>query len=203
MALQPVHRLGVEMVGGLVEQQQVGCAQEQPAQRHAAALAARERLHVGVGRRQAQGVHRVLELGVEVPSVGGFDLGLNRRELVGGLVGVVGRQLVEALEQRLGLGYSVLDVALDVLGLVQVGLLGEHPHARARREHRIAAIVLVDAGHDPQERGLARAVVAEHADLGAGVEGQRDVVEDRLVRRMQLRQAVHREDVLGGHWSAG
>ena len=31
MALQPVHRLGVEVVGGLVEQQQVRRAQKQPA----------------------------------------------------------------------------------------------------------------------------------------------------------------------------
>ncbi len=51
-------------------------------------------------------------------------------------------------------------------------------------------------GHDPQQRRLARAVVAEHADLGARQERQRDVLEHRLVRRIDLRQAVHREDVL-------
>ena len=52
-----------------------------------------------------------------------------RAELLGGLVGVVGGQLVEAVEQRLGLGDAVLDVALDVLGLVQLRLLLEHPDA--------------------------------------------------------------------------
>ena len=31
MAFQPVHRLGVEMVGRLVEQQQFGLLQQQPA----------------------------------------------------------------------------------------------------------------------------------------------------------------------------
>ena len=40
-ALQPAHRLGVEMVGRLVEEQQVGPLQQQSAQRHAAPLAAR------------------------------------------------------------------------------------------------------------------------------------------------------------------
>ena len=40
--LQPGDRLGVEMVGGLVQQQQVRRAQQQPAQRHAPALAAGE-----------------------------------------------------------------------------------------------------------------------------------------------------------------
>ena len=39
---QPQHRLGVQVVRGLVEQQQVGRFQKQPAQRHAPALAARK-----------------------------------------------------------------------------------------------------------------------------------------------------------------
>ena len=59
VALQPGHRLGVEVVGRLVEQQQVGRAQQQPAQRDAAALAAGELGHVGVGGRQPQRVHRL------------------------------------------------------------------------------------------------------------------------------------------------
>ena len=201
--LQPGDRLGVEVVGGLVEQQQVGRAQQQPAERDAAALAAGERRDVGVGRRQAQRVHRVFELRVEVPGVGRVDLGLEVAELLGGLVGVVGGELVEAVEQRLGLGDAVLDVALDVLRLVQVGLLLEHPDGGAGRERGLAAVLLVDAGHDPQQRRLAGAVVAEHADLRARVEGERDVVEHRLVRRVELGEAVHREDVLGGHPHAG
>ena len=41
-ALEPGDRFGVEMVGRLVEQQQVGRLQQQPAQRDAAALAARQ-----------------------------------------------------------------------------------------------------------------------------------------------------------------
>ena len=38
--LQPLHRLGVEVVGGLVQQQQVGLFQQGHAQGHAAPLAA-------------------------------------------------------------------------------------------------------------------------------------------------------------------
>ena len=41
--LQPLHRLRVEMVGRLVEQENVGRVEQELAQRHAAALAARER----------------------------------------------------------------------------------------------------------------------------------------------------------------
>jgi hypothetical protein len=55
----------------------------------------------------------------------------------------------------------------------------------------------IDLGHDVQQRGLARAVVAEHADLGAGIERQRDVGEDFLVGRVAPGELVGREDVLG------
>ncbi len=56
--LEPGDRLGVEMVGRLVEQQQIRRLQQQPAERHAAPLAARQRRDVGVRRRQPQRVHR-------------------------------------------------------------------------------------------------------------------------------------------------
>jgi hypothetical protein len=79
-ALEPRHRLRVEVVGGLVEQQQVGALEQQPAQRDAAALAARDLRDVGVGRRAAQRVHRDLELAVQLPQVvvvhAVLDLGL-------------------------------------------------------------------------------------------------------------------------------
>ncbi len=115
MLLEPSDRLGVEMVRRLVEQQQVGRAQQQPAQRYAAALAAGQFADVGVCRRQAQRVHRVFELRLEVPRVGRFDLRLDPAELVGRLLGVVRGELVEAVEQRLRRGDAVLDVAFDVL----------------------------------------------------------------------------------------
>ena len=129
VALEPGDGLGVEVVRRLVEEQQVGRAEQQAAERDAALLAAGERRDVGVAGRQAQRVHRVLELRVEVPGVGGVDLVLEARHLVGGLVGVVHRELVEAVEQRLRLGDAVLDVALDVLALVELGLLLEDPDA--------------------------------------------------------------------------
>ncbi len=184
--LEPRHRLGVEVVGGLVEQQQVGRAQEQAAERDPPALATGKARDVGVRRRQAQRVHRVFELGVEVPRVGRVDLGLEVAELLGDLLRVVSGELVEAVEQRLGLGDAVLDVAADILGLVEVGLLLEHPDTRPRRERGLATVLLVHPRHDPQERRLAGAVVAEHADLRPRVEGQRDVVQHRLLRRVEL-----------------
>ena len=40
----------------------------------------------------------------------------------------------------------------------------------------------VQPGHDAQQARLARAVRAQDADLGAGVERQPDALEDNLVR---------------------
>ena len=127
------------MVGRLVEQQQVGLGEQQPAQRDAAALAAGE---LGVTSASAGGQRSasiaIVELGVEVPGVGGVDLLLQPRELVGGLVRVVHRQLVEAVEQRLGLGDALLDVAAHILVRIELGLLLEQADRRARRQLRVA-----------------------------------------------------------------
>ena len=60
--LQPLHALGVEVVGRLVQQQQIRLGQQQPAERHAALLAAREHVDLLLPRRQAQRVGRDLEL---------------------------------------------------------------------------------------------------------------------------------------------
>ena len=79
--LEPEHALGVEVVRGLVEQQEVGLLQQQLAERDAALLTAGEELDLGVARRGAQRVHRLLELRVEVPAVGGVDLVLQLRHL--------------------------------------------------------------------------------------------------------------------------
>jgi len=58
--LQPEHALGIEVVRGLVEQQQVGLGEQQPAQCDPALLATGQYAHVRVWRRAAQRVHRLL-----------------------------------------------------------------------------------------------------------------------------------------------
>ena len=73
VALEPPDALGVEVVGGLVEQQHVGLLEQQPAERHAAALAAGELGHVGVAGRQPQRVHRDVDLVVQLPEAERVD----------------------------------------------------------------------------------------------------------------------------------
>jgi hypothetical protein len=91
---EPLHTFGVEMVGGLVEQQDGRLLQQEPGKGDAPALAAGELVHLLVARRAAQGVHGHLDLGGHVPGPEVFDLllqiALTRHDaLLGGVVGGV------------------------------------------------------------------------------------------------------------------
>ena len=109
----------------------------------------------------------------------------------------VGR--VHLLEPLLG-GERAADALFHRLahGLVgvELRLLRQVADLQARHRRRLALDVVVDAGHDLEQGRLARAVQAEHADLGAGEERERDVLEDLPFGRNDLAHAVHREDVL-------
>ena len=192
VALQPGDRLGVEVVRGLVQQQHVGLAQENLAERHAAAFAAGEPGDVGIRRRQPEGVHGDLELPVELPEVLVVDAILQARELVGGLVRVVHRQLFVARQYRLLLRDRILDMLEHGLRGIERRLLLQESDRVALRQERLAVVVLVEAGHDPQQRRLAGAVVTEDTDLGAVVEGQPDSLQDLLALGCRLAQLLHR-----------
>ena len=207
VALEPPHRLGVEVVRGLVEQQQVGGLQHQPAQRDAAPLAPRQ---VGDGRArrwQPQRVHRLLDPRVEVPGAGRLDLVLQAPLLVHRVLQLVaGQPLVEArghcvvaLQQVLVLGHPLFDVALDGLVGVEPRFLRKVADADALGDERGAAEIVHLRRHDPQQGALARPVQPQHADLGAGQERQRDVLQHLLPGAVGLAEPVHRVDVLMGH----
>ena len=196
VALQPGDAFGVEMVGRLVEQQQLGLLQQQPAERDAAALAAGELGDVGVVGRAVERVHGLGDLGIEVPQVLAVDDVLELRHLVGVLVGIVHRQLVVAVEQRALGADPLLHIAAHGLVGIELRLLLQVADAGALRDPALAGEVGVDAGHDAQQRRLARAVDAEHADLGIRVEGQMDVIQHLLGRRIGLGQTLHVIDEL-------
>ncbi len=78
-SFQPRDRLGVQVVGRFVQQQQVRSSKEDSTESDAPALAPRERRHARVGRGQAQGVHGDVESALEVPGVRGVDAGSGGR----------------------------------------------------------------------------------------------------------------------------
>ncbi len=126
---QPLHALGVEVVGGLVEQQQVGLLQQQLAQRHPAPLATGQVSHRLVAGRAAQRVHRLLDPRIELPAVAVLDL-LHQVALLGEQRIEVGVRLAhcrgdrfEAGQVTTHLGNRVLDVLADRLVLIERRLL--------------------------------------------------------------------------------
>ena len=83
---QPGHGIRVQVVGGLVEQQDVWILQQQTAQGHSAFFTARDHGDGGIARRATQGVHGHFQLGVDIPGALGIhkllDLALPRNERV-------------------------------------------------------------------------------------------------------------------------
>jgi hypothetical protein len=68
---------------------------------------------------------------------------------------------------------------------------------QARHGHGLTLDFLVNAGHDLEQRGLARTVDPEHPDLGAREKGQRNVLEDVALGRHDFADPVHGKNVLG------
>ncbi len=202
-ALQPGHALGVEVVGGLVQQDHVGVGQQQAAQGDPAALTAGQGGHVRVPGRQAQGVGGHFQLVVEIVGVGGLDNVLQPRLLPGQGVeirirlGVVRVDFLQAGEGIDRLLQALLHVAAHVLVRVQLGLLGQVADLDAGLGPGLAEDIGVDPRHDPQQGGFARAVQAQHTDLGAGEEGQGDIFQDGFLGRHNLANPIHGVDVLG------
>ena len=203
--LQPGHGLGVEMVGGLVQEEQVGLGEEQAAQRHPPSFATRQRGHVGVARREAERIHGDLEGPVELPCSGGIDLGLEvgllgqQRIDVGVGVAEGGAHLVVPVDQLLRLAHSFGDVAGDVLGFVELRLLRQVADREPGGQPGLTREPVVLAGHDPQQRRLARAVGPDDADLRPWIEGEIDALEHLAIGRIEAREAAHGVDELGSH----
>ena len=73
-ALEPGDGFCVEMVRGLVEEQQVGLGEQETGHRNPPDLAAGEVVDSGVARGSAERVHGDLDGALEVPGVDRFDL---------------------------------------------------------------------------------------------------------------------------------
>ncbi len=81
VTFEPGDRFGVEMVGRLVEEQDVRFLEQQAAERHPPTLSARQRRNRRIAWRAAQGIHRQFQPTVEIPGVEMIQLFLQRRLL--------------------------------------------------------------------------------------------------------------------------
>ncbi|MCY1326465.1 hypothetical protein D3C81_1612770 [compost metagenome] len=153
---EPADRFDVEVVGGLVQQQDVGFGHQRLRQRHALLQAAGERVDARV-RIQPQPGQRGFHAGAQLPGAGGIQLGLQpvqfgQRGFVvmvlgdaigGGLVAhqqVVG--VAHALRHRVEHGDARLELRLlRHVGAGDAALARDQPIVRRRQP-----------GHDLQQR---------------------------------------------------
>ena len=104
---------------------------------------------------------------------------------------------VEAVDQILDRLHGREQVVTDGLVQIELRLLGDVAHPHVLGQVGRAVEVLIDAGHDFEQGGLAGTIGAQNADLGAGEEGQCDVFKNVALGRHDLAEPVHGKDVLG------
>ena len=208
VVFQPAHAFCVEVVGWLVEQQDVGLLNQQAGQRDAALFTTRKVGHVPVARRAAQSLHGDFQLVVERPAVDSVDLGLQVAHFLhqGVEIDVLWRvghdvaYLVETVDQIGGGAGAILHVFQHRLAGVQLRFLLQIAGGDILARPCLAGEILVDAGHDLDQRGLASAVGADDADLGTLIELQADVAEHRLGSAGEgFGHVLHDVGVLRGH----
>ncbi len=199
---EPVDRLGVEVVGRLVQQQYVGLLQQQAAQGHAAPFAARQHGDLLVGLRAPQGVHRAIQHAVDLPAVGVVDLFVEfalafdhaGHFVVRDRLAQLHVDLFVFFQQCDRLGAAFFDRFAHRLFGVELRLLLQVAHRVARREDHFALEVFVHAGDDLHQSRFSRAVQTDDADLGAIEKREVDVVEYFFLVGEHLGNAHHRED---------
>jgi len=186
--LQPLHGEGVQVIGRLVQEQQVGAGDEQAGQGDAHAPAAGERaagaLHLGLG--EAQPGQHLAGLGLPAVAAQGLEAVVQVAVVVGqplGVLGGVGHAVLQVAQARLEAGQ--LGVAGEGLGqhrgvAASGGLLPEGADADAPLAAHGAVLGGLLARDQVQEGALAPAVGADHADAVAGVDHQGHPGEQRL-----------------------
>ncbi|MNX87325.1 hypothetical protein D3C86_1192500 [compost metagenome] len=201
VALEPGDGLGVQVVGRLVQHQQVGLGHQGARKRYPAHLAAGEAADGALGVRDSQVLHDARDLDVQVPGVEPVDLGLEAlvlgrsRRVLGKLV----REGVVACEKGAGLGEARLDALAHGRVGVEDELLVQVADAQPPGAHDLAFIRRLLAREDAHERRLPGAIDAQEAEAVALVNGQADVVEDRAALET-VGHAPQREEGLSGEY---
>jgi hypothetical protein len=205
--LEPRDRLGVEVVRRLVEKEEVGRLEEQPAEGDAPALAARDLRHVGVGRRAAERVHRDLERRSSSQASAASIRVLHRPARRGGL-SISSSELPSPIftlssSKRAGdRGSRRLPPRRSehVFFGIERRLLGEPADTRPLGRPRLAEVLLVDAGHDAKEGRLPRPVRPRTPIFAPGKNDEPDPLQDLAAGRDDLPETLHRRKCTAAPW---
>jgi hypothetical protein len=187
---QPLDGDDIEVVGGFVEQQQVGLADQRLGEAHPAAPATGQFADWLFGGQGHLGDHQVDAL-VDAPAVEFVDAVLQLVEAGKALlVELLVRELLVLVDQRADIGEAVGD------HFTHGGFEGFGQFLRERADHQAVAVLeraavrLRGAGDQAEQGGLAGAIAADQADAFTGVDfeinagqqlllavGKRDLIE--------------------------
>ncbi len=161
MLFEPIDRLGIEVVGGLVEQQHIGLLQQQPTQCHTATFASRKLRYGLIFGRTSQCIHRTLEAIIDIPCIYGIQLVLQ--------FGLSGKKLIHLVLVFVIFGQSEFQIDIFVFFQqihyrlhafahhvyhrfvgIEFWVLFEIAHRKTFVGDYLALIFLVDAGNDLQ-----------------------------------------------------
>ena len=190
--LQPLERLDVEVVRGLVEQEEVGMRPERAGERGARELAAGERgeLAVEVVLGEAQAPHHAGGAVAPVPAAGVLESRLGARVGVHDLLVAVRhlhRELRQVLLERDELRRAGQDVvAQGEIALARRALVVQRD-AGALLERELPDVDRRLTRQHAQERRLARPVAPGDGQPVAALELERDAAEQRRSRRCPSR----------------
>ena len=203
MGFEPLYRLGVEVVGRLVEQKHVRLLQQQTAKGDAAPLTSGKIGDNCVGRRALESIHGTLELGVYLPASTVVYL-LHQFALTGEKRGhlIIRERLAQLLADGIELGkgvHHVLDALPDDfengLGRVHLGFLLKVTDTVAGGPNDLALVGLLHTGDDFHQSRLSGAIEADDAYFRTIEKGKIDVFEDNfIVVRKRLPDTAHGEN---------
>ena len=198
--LEPDHRVEVEVVGGLVEQQQVRAAHQRLRQVQAHAPATGEVRHraLDVRLQEAEAVEQRRRARARRVAA---DLVQARMEFsdVRAIVRRFGRGQLGLDAAQLGVAVEhVVDRRLRQAGRL-LGDVGDHP---ARRHVEVALVGMELVAQHGEQAGLAAAVGAGEADLPARMDLQRGGLDEDLgaAREAQIAKTDHER--IHGHGAA-
>ena len=193
-ALQPEHGVEIEVVGGLVEQQQLRRAHQRSGEIGAHAQSARELRDgaVDVGRREAETVEQPRSA-----AAGGIRAAMSEFGVQSGL-----RDAVTGRFRRCqcALGRTQRGIAVDHMlddRLLRVRQLLRHRgDGEGRRALELAAVGRELALQQGEQRRFAAAVPADHADLLAAQQAERRALYERFRAASQadIAQVDHGRD---------
>jgi hypothetical protein len=175
----------VQVVGRLVEQQNIGLAEQQAGQCHAAAFAAGANRMGAIIGRAAQGIGKQADAVVEFPAVEVFDLfehfALRSMSFIISSSSVTSPSFIADVFVFLQEVDNVLHAFFHDLpngfGFIEVRLLSQVPDFVLFFKFDLAFVILVQAGNNFQQGRFTRAVETQNADFGAVEKRQPDIFE--------------------------